>query len=102
MPLGNEDTMLTLNELSEETGVSSRTIRNWIEIGLVPHAKGRANTGGNYTAEHVQAVLTAKRHRRKQQSLRDMAKESRIVQLPTKPESEVFRSQQQRTGPDMD
>lgn len=56
----------TLTELSQETGVSPRRIRYWIERGLVPRGVNdgadthRAHRWGVYTYDHVRRILAVR------------------------------------------
>ena len=43
---------MTIDELSEQTGVPVRTIRYYITENLLPHSKSRGR-GADYTEEHV-------------------------------------------------
>ncbi len=48
-------TPYTLTELSHITGVTPRSIRAYIQAGVVPHPVGRTR-GARYTDEHVVAL----------------------------------------------
>lgn len=52
----------TIEELIEVTGVSRRTIRFYIEQGLLPPSAGRGR-GGFYDREHLERLLEIKRQR---------------------------------------
>lgn len=52
----------TIEELVEMTGVSRRTIRFYIEQGLLPPSAGRGR-GGYYGGEHLERLLEIKRQR---------------------------------------
>lgn len=45
----------SLQEIAESSGIPSRTIRYYIEKGLIPHAKGNGRSA-YYTPEHLQAL----------------------------------------------
>ena len=51
--------MYTLDGLAAETGMKPRTIRSWIERGLMPKAHPRTNNPQydiRYGVEHVRAI----------------------------------------------
>jgi DNA-binding transcriptional MerR regulator len=54
-----EERSLTLVELAEKTGIESRTIRSYIERGLLPNADSRGR-GAGYTQEHLTRLLLIK------------------------------------------
>ena len=52
----------TLQELEAQTGVKARTIRDWIDKGLLPKARGRGPTA-SYATEHLELILAVRRLR---------------------------------------
>jgi len=53
---------LSMQELEARTGVKARTIRDWIDKGLVPGARGRGPTA-SYSKEHLERILAVRRMR---------------------------------------
>jgi len=53
----------SLNDLSEATGIEPRTIRNYIERGLLPGADARGR-GASYSLEHLHRLRTIQALRR--------------------------------------
>jgi len=55
----SEDVTLSIAELAERAAVSRRTVRYYIELGLVPAPLGRGR-GEHYDGRHLAAVLRVK------------------------------------------
>lgn len=56
-PLRNNQQLLTINDVSRETGISATTIRYWDKVGLIS-AERMENNYRMFTAEQVRRVLT--------------------------------------------
>lgn len=76
-------TAYSLNELSDATGIEARTIRSYIERGLLPGADARGR-GASYSAEHLTRlkVIQALRRARPNIALNDI----RLLLQQLKPE----------------
>jgi DNA-binding transcriptional MerR regulator len=68
-----DDRTFTLAELAEATGIEARTIRSYIERGLIPGAESRGR-GATYTADHLNRLkfILALRRARPNVSLSDI------------------------------
>src|SRR5436853_1990161 len=58
-----EPTTYTLDELAEATGIEARTIRSYIERGLLPSAQSRGRAT-RYLADHMDRLRVIKMLRR--------------------------------------
>src|SRR5688500_11939598 len=58
----------SLTDLAETTGIEARTIRNYIERGLLPSASARGR-GASYSAEHLARLHAIQALRRARPSL---------------------------------
>lgn len=50
--------MLTINDISRETGVPATTIRYWDKVGLISARRCTENNYRMFTSEHIRQVLT--------------------------------------------
>src|SRR5689334_5864835 len=57
-----DETTFSLAELAEKSEVEARTIRSYIERGLLPNADSRGR-GAGYTQEHLTRLLLIKKIR---------------------------------------
>jgi DNA-binding transcriptional MerR regulator len=73
----------TIAELAELGGVSRRTVRYYVQEGLVPPPLGLGR-GAHYTREHLEALLRVK----SMQERGLLLDEIRLSPLPGKPRSE--------------
>jgi DNA-binding transcriptional MerR regulator len=73
----------TIAELAELGGVSRRTVRYYVQEGLIPPPKGLGR-GAHYTKEHLDALLRVK----SMQERGLLLEEIRVALLPGKPRAE--------------
>jgi len=50
-------TVLTINDISKETGIPATTLRYWDKVGLISAARSEENNYRIFTAEHIQQAL---------------------------------------------
>lgn len=50
--------LMTIHDISRETGVPSTTIRYWDKVGLIAAKRGKGNNYRMFTEEHIQEILT--------------------------------------------
>ena len=70
--VSTEGSSFTIEDLSRLTGVSRRTIRYYVQMGLVPRPEGERR-GALYRQEHLYALLTVRRLAQKGMTLSDIA-----------------------------
>jgi DNA-binding transcriptional MerR regulator len=61
----------TIRELSEMTGVSVRSIRKYIQLGLLPRATGRTSSA-RYGNQHVLRLRAITQAQERNVTLRDL------------------------------
>lgn len=69
----------TIHDLSSETNVTTRRIREWIEKKLVPPATGRSQDGINYTEPHLRRVILVRDWIESQITLEELAERIEIL-----------------------
>lgn len=57
LPRNRNQKMLTIHEISQETGIPASTIRYWDQVGLISAQRCAENNYRMFTAKHVQQVL---------------------------------------------
>jgi DNA-binding transcriptional MerR regulator len=72
---GDQRDLLSIGELAAKTGVSRRTVRYYVQQGLIPGPVGRGR-GSGYTQDHVDRILQIRQLQRNGVQLRT------IRQLP--------------------
>lgn len=88
----------TINELSELTGLSRRTIRYYIQMGLISSPAGRGR-GGFYNDSHVNSLLRIKELQESGASLSTIAESLKIkMSEDVSHNREVWVRQQITTG----
>lgn len=50
--------LMTIRDISEETGVPASTIRYWDKVGLITAKRGKGNNYRIFSEEHIQEILT--------------------------------------------
>lgn len=87
-PEEQSDAVWTLEQLAERTGVPRRTIRYYIQLGLVPRPHGERR-GALYGEEHLDRVLEVRRLAQQGFSLTEIAearqKDRSDTTLPERP-----------------
>lgn len=63
----------TIHDLASETGVTTRTIREWIVYGLVQRSIPNDSPGIYYTEDHLRRVMKVRDWRDSQITLRELA-----------------------------
>lgn len=58
MPINAKQEMLTINDVSRETGVPTTTIRYWDKVGLLSVERCKSNNYRMFTTEHIRQILT--------------------------------------------
>lgn len=69
-------------ELAEITGVKYRTLRSWVQKGIIPYSLGKGGGPGKkyYTDEHLEAIRQVLRIKDQQVKMTDIPK---LVSQPT-------------------
>ena len=60
-------------ELSTITGVSRRTIRKWVELGVIPPSGVKGGIGPHWSEEHIRAIRRVQKIKEQQVTLLDLA-----------------------------
>ena len=84
----NDEIHYTLDELSSLTGVSKRTIRFYMQSGLVPKPAG-ANRGAYYHEAHLNRLLEIQKWQKAGISLKRIAELLCVRDEPQVPEREI-------------
>ena len=63
----------TIEDLVAITGVRRRTIRAWVQKGVIPPAAAHGRPGPHWSEEHVRAIRRVLKVREEQVTLADLA-----------------------------
>ena len=89
--MSGDDKKIKISEVVEQTSVSRRTIRFYVQQGLIdpPRGKGR---GSYYTERHIQQILTIRKLQRQGAPL-DQIKKTKQISISSNPVNKptVFR-----------
>ena len=84
-----DDTRYSIGELAEKAGITRRTVRFYVQRGLIPQPLGRGR-GEHYTDKHLTAVLRVKSLQEQGASLNDIRRylDGDLEVPPAKPAAE--------------
>ena len=63
----------TMEDLMSITGLTRRTIRLWVQKGVIPPSPVRGREGPHWSEEHLQAIRRVQKIREQQVTLDDLA-----------------------------